>query len=282
MIYSISFPKSKKAYTYTERSGLRMRTKNSPFVYIADQPNLAGKTFRFKSGLNILIGPNGSGKSTILKACGLSLAAVQGGQSTVSEEWCREAFGFFGQDKIIFPWETQHNGRPAAFVDPRINLGLTAGGAAFDDSFFALGVSNLMFRGSTGEKTMAQISRAVGMILGKISPPTEIMRTSTLADNRVNDIWSRRMEVASEYLQGDGMPGPVTILMDEPESYLSIPMQVGFWKRFMSEDASRFDNLQVIVATHSPFALDVPFANYIELGKGYLLECREAMSLAAR
>lgn len=280
MINSITFPKAKKAYTYTERAGLRTRTRNSSFVYIADHPNLAGKTFKFKPGLNIIIGPNGSGKSTILRSCGLSLAAVQGGQSIITEAWCHEAFPFSAQPEIIFPWQIKHTGQPAVFIDPRVDVGLVGRGAAFDDDFFSQGLSNLMFRGSTGEKSMAAVNTALGMILGKVPAPTGWLIASSL--NGVNDVWKQRIEAAKDYLRGDGTgSGPATIILDEPESYLSIPMQVHLWQ-LLGEDPSRYDNIQAIVATHSPFALDVPFANYIELGKGYLAECREALSLAAR
>jgi len=56
MIRSITFPKSKKAYTYTEKAGLRSHSRKAPMAYVADQRNLAGKTFKFTPGLNILIG----------------------------------------------------------------------------------------------------------------------------------------------------------------------------------------------------------------------------------
>jgi hypothetical protein len=42
---------------------------------------------------------------------------------------------------------------------------------------------------------------------------------------------------------------------------------------FSKVDPSRF---QVIVATHSPFALGIPGANYIEMTPGYLRECLTA------
>jgi len=275
MIHSITFPKSKNAYTYTEKACQRSRSRKTPMAYVADQRNLAGKTFKFTPGLNILIGPNGSGKSTILKACGLSLAAVQGGQSTITEAWCHEAFPGHDNPTIIFPWQIKHTGRPAVFVDPRVDIGLTAKGAAFDDDFLTRGLNNLMFRGSTGEKSLAAINAALGMIVGDVPVPDSWMISSSLQGG-INDLWEHRIEAAKEYFRGNGTGGPVTIIMDEPESYLSIPMQVRLW-RLLGETASRYDNLQVIVATHSPFALGIGFANYVELQKGYLAECRQAM-----
>ena len=275
MIHSITFPKSKKAYTYTGKTGLRSHSRKTPLCYVADQRNLAGKTFKFTPGLNILIGPNGSGKSTILQSCALSLAAVQGGQSTITETWCHEAFPGHDDPTIIFPWQIKHTGRPGVFVDPRVDTGLAARGTAFDNDFLAHGLNNLMFRGSTGEKSLAAINSALGMILGDIPVPDGWMISSTLHGG-INNLWEKRIEAAKEYFRGDGTGGPITIFMDEPESYLSIPMQVRLWW-LLGESASRYDNLQVIVATHSPFALGIEFANYVELQTGYLAECRAAI-----
>lgn len=244
-------------------------------AYAADQRNLAGKTFKFAPSLNILIGPNGSGKSTILKACGMSLAAVQGGQSTITETWCHEAFPGHDDPTIIFPWQIKHTGRPAVFVDPRVDTGLAHRGAAFDNDFLAHGLNNLMFRGSTGEKSLAAINSALGMIIGDVPIPDDWMISSSLQGG-VNSLWEKRIEAAKEYFRGDGTGGPVTIIMDEPESYLSIPMQIRLW-HLLGESAFRYDNLQVIVATHSPFALEVKTANYIEMERGYLSECLKAV-----
>lgn len=276
MIDVIYFPKSKKAYIYTEKAGLRTRTHKSPYAYISETATLAGKTFKFSPGLNILIGPNGSGKSTVIRACGQSLAAVQGGLSTITETWCHEAFPSHDNPTIIFPWKIKHTGRPAVFVDPRVDTGLTHRGAAFDNDFLAIGLKNLMFRGSTGEKSMSAIDPALAMITGKMPVP-ENWRISSTLQGSVNDLWAKRIDAAKEYLRGDGTGiGQATIILDEPESCLSIPMQIRLWQ-LIGESVSRYDNLQVIVATHSPFALNVEFAHYIELGKGYLEECRESI-----
>ena len=70
--------------------------------------------------------------------------------------------------------------------------------------------------------------------------------------------------------------GQQTIILDEPES----SMQVALWRRILVEDPKRFERLQVILATHSPFAFSLPHANYIEMNPGYLRECKEALKFA--
>lgn len=65
--------------------------------------------------------------------------------------------------------------------------------------------------------------------------------------------------------------GPQTLLLDEPESGFGMPWQAGLWRNVLSRiDPAKH---QVIVATHSPFALMVPDAHYIEMTPGYANDC---------
>jgi ABC-type cobalamin/Fe3+-siderophores transport system ATPase subunit len=268
MITKITFTKKQVKKSTT-------RGRRNAYDYIADVPAVNGKTFKFKPGLNILVGQNGAGKSTVLKACALSLAAHQGGYSVVTQSWVQDLFGFSG-DSIQYPWEVTHDGQPVYFIDPRIATGLAHG--AFDEDFFAAGVANTVARGSTGEKTLSRINQAISVIIGKESMPAKIVWK--MDKRSVNDTWGKRLEQVEKYLAGSLPVGQQTIIMDEPESYLGIPIQVGFWKRVIGEDPKRFDNLQVIIATHSPFAFGIPHAYYIELKSGYIKECEEALTFA--
>ena len=69
----------------------------------------------------------------------------------------------------------------------------------------------------------------------------------------------------------------VHLMLDEPDRSLSIPNTVGLWCGFLPRLAK---TCQVVVASHSPFALDVPGANVIEMHEGYLDMCRKAMEKA--
>lgn len=266
MIEKIVFDKKKE----TKKGSVRTK-----FGYIADVANVAGKTFNFKPGLNIIVGKNGSGKSTVLTACGTTLAAVQGGFSTVTESWMRDVFNLSSKHADL-PWKLSHDGQAALFVDPRVTVGLNMG--AFDEDFFSVGVGNVVAKGSTGEKTLHRINTAVGAIIGKEKIPTDIIWK--VDKKSVNDVWQSRLSIVSELVKGNIKKGQQTILMDEPESYLGIPIQVGFWKRIMAEDAKRFDDFQVIIATHSPFAFGIPHANYIEMEAGYIKECEASLRFA--
>lgn len=120
---------------------------NDKFPYAAKldyfQRNL---TTQFKPGLNILFGANGSGKSTLLRMLGLSLAAMQGGVSTVTSDWLHEVLGF-RRTGCVLPCSVAHDGQPIMFHDAREAVGLLGGGAAFDDDFFSQGVAACTSKG---------------------------------------------------------------------------------------------------------------------------------------
>lgn len=70
--------------------------------------------------------------------------------------------------------------------------------------------------------------------------------------------------------------GPKTMLFDEPESGFSLMWQAGVWKNIFSKvDPKEF---QLIIATHSPFALQLPGAHYIEMQQGAILEAEVAVA----
>jgi predicted ATPase len=274
MINSITFPKLKTAYRATD--GNRRNSNWGAFGYIVNTPGIFGKTFKFRPGLNILIGNNGAGKSTILRAMGMTLAAIQGGVSTVTERYVQDTFNF--TENIMYPWTVMHDGQPILFVDPRETTGLASGGSAFDKDFLTQGISAVINRASTGEIAHARINLALSVIVGEEKMPAKI--DWRLKKNDLNSTWKKRLELIDEMLTGTIPKGPQTIIMDEPESYLGLPSQVSFWKRIIAEEADRFSNLQVIIASHSPFAFGIKHANYVEIKKGYISECENALKFA--
>lgn len=242
---------------------------------------------QFKPGLNIVFGPNGSGKSTILQLLGLSLAAVQGGTSVVTQSWMHEVLGF-GGDSLKLPCSVVHDGQPVMYFDARAQEGLIGG--SFDDDFFSLGIANTMARGSTGQLGIQRMSRMLDVLLGKEAEKQKAKSKTLKAGkealvkggfpaeiewrlnrNSVNDSWVKRLAVIEELLAGKCAAGPKTLLFDEPESGYSLPWQASLWRKIFSQvDPEKF---QVIIATHSPFALEIPGANYIEMEPGYAHEC---------
>lgn len=258
----------------------------------------------FKPGLNIIFGGNGSGKSTMLQMLALALAARQGGTSTVTTTWLNEILGF-GKDKLDLPFAVKHDGQPIMYFDARKPEGLDSG--AFDDDFFSLGVVNTMRKGSTGQQGLGRLERFLYVLKNPdtvSSPPAKAAPQKSRAPRTaksfqrkpgplvsaegfpasitwkvdkttVNDYWMGKVGAAQKLLAASIPTGPKTIILDEPDSGYSFKWQAALWETILGAiDPAK---LQVIVATHSPFALGLQGANYIEISPGYVREAELAM-----
>lgn len=268
---------------------------------------------QFQPGLNIVFGGNGSGKSSLLQMLALSLAAKQGGSSVVTSSWVSEVFGYTGASCRL-PCDVTHDGQPLMFMDARASEGLIAG--SFDDDFFEMGLANTLTKGSTGELVISRLNRLLEVL---VAPPEASDTGNPSCDGEagkrkgttLKDLsrkegrkslvpsgfpekieWRIPLKGSSASVQDriDGVAallrakcdkGPRTLIFDEPESGFSLPWQAALWQNIFSKvDPTRF---QVIVATHSPFALHIPGARYIELTPGYLRQSENAVrALLAR
>lgn len=269
---------------------------SGPLSFVKDIPYFSdNQVTSFKPGLNIIYGPNGSGKSTLVRLLAKALAAYQGGESVVTADWVREVLGY---DNIMqLPCDVCHDGQPVMFYDARKLVGLIGG--AFDDDFFSAGLANTMARGSTGQLGMRRLGRilrilkevpegrapaapaAVKKRAGRSAAslarnsPTKHLEPTGFPDNIVWRVSrdaiaagrGKRLELVDALLGAKCEAGPRTVILDEPESGFSLEWQEGLWTNVLQGfDAAKF---QVIVATHSPFALGVPGANYIEMSPGF-------------
>lgn len=258
----------------------------------------------FKPGLNIVFGANGAGKSTVAQLLATALAAAQGGVSTVTSTWLQSVFDF--RSKLTLPCEVVHDGQPIMFFDARAKEGIIGG--SFDDDFFNMGIANTMARGSAGQLVYQRIERMLGVLLktGAEAPaPAEPAAQPARRGKSFKDFerkggfrslvptgfpaeiawqvpravkghgaFNERTALAEELLRAKRPLGPKTLIFDEPESGFSLPWQAGLWSNiFAKVDPEQF---QVIVVTHSPFALDIPGAHYIEMTPGYLADCLNA------
>lgn len=240
MIKEIDFENIKKSETFKYAEKLEFFQKN--------------KKVEFKPGLNILFAPNGTGKSTILKILAQATASEQGGISTLTDSWRYEVFGFGDKNKLD-GINIVHDGQPTLYTNPRVAVGLVGGGAGFDDEFFDQGIQATMSKDSTGLTTIGRIGRIIQTIAGDIKMPKEIEKRIKLKPEQ------------EEFLKPQIEIGQQTIILDEPESGVAIHVQQKLWQ--MIEKGAKEQNLQIIVATHSPFALACN-ANFIELHPGYV------------
>lgn len=235
------------------------------------------RTFEFKPGLNILWGRNGSGKSTLIKLFAMLFHCEQSGSPVLTETSISNLFSSLSisqqrkPESVLAGIKVDHDGQGVQFFDPSKAAGLSHGGAAFDWDFGMEGVLNATYKGSAGQTTMYRFDRLLNSLVHREpAPPLE----RRLDMDRVNALWKERILAANLILEGKGEKGPPTILLDEPERSYDLPTQVSLW-RFLRAAAGTH---QIIVASHSLWALRIPGANYIELSPGYLEESGHALA----
>lgn len=249
-----------------EFSGVAQSKK---FAYAAEHRFFKEHTsVTFKPGLNILYGPNGCGKSTILRMAALTLAAEQGGVSTITSTWLDEVLGFGGREPQLEGVKVSHDGQPILYGNPRNMVGLVCGGAAFDFDFQDEGLANTMSKASTGLTTMNRLNRMFAVALGKAPFPAKV-------DDRLKST-SDRYQAAFELLKATIPKGQRTLIFDEPESGLAIPVQSNLFNLLFK--AAKQNDFQIILATHSAFSLGLPECNYIEMEPDYIRYSRDAIS----
>lgn len=256
-------------------SGLK---DSKAFGYAAEVPYFKGRRkVTFKPGLNILFGPNGCGKSTILQILGRTMCATQGGISTLTESAIQDGVDMFagiGKGKSMTSrvgLKVEHDGQPVVFCDPRAAVGLIGG--AFDDDFFSAGVREVTERRSHGQRALSRSNGALAVLLGHVPFPTEV--AARVNRKHVNDMWQRALDVLEAQMAPTIDKGQGSVLLDEPEANFSLVWQARLWARLAQAEVAK--NFQLIVASHSPFALGIAHANYIDLVAGFRQECEDAL-----
>lgn len=249
------------------------------FRYAEDVEFFKGRDeISFKPGLNILVGPNGSGKSTVLKMLGESMCSIQCGLSAVTRDAVQSGVDMMASIGIRlrdpkaeippmpdkFGLSVLHDGQSAVYCDPRNPMGLSAG--AFDEDNLETGIVEAMTarRRSHGELALQRANPALAVLLGKLPFPTEV-RYGIKRDH-VNEKWQEALDVLERRLVASIPRGQPTVLLDEPEANYSLAWQAKLWS--LLAEPSVAERCQVIVASHSAFALGIPHANYIETEPG--------------
>lgn len=252
--------------------------KSKVFGYAAELPFFKkNKKLELKPGLNVLFGPNGCGKSTILRMAALTLAAEQGGISTVTQSWIESVTTQHlfekGCTSAIEPVKVLHDGQPLLYGNPRNAIGVRGG--HLDDDFYLRGMLNLTSRASTGMATMQRINGMLAVSQKDARFPTEV--DIRFERHGVNDLWKARYDRAIRLLEASIPRGQSTLIFDEPESGLGIPVQGHLFNRLYQ--AAVENDFQIVVATHSAFCLGLPGANYIDMEEGYLAHAEECMEI---
>jgi ABC-type lipoprotein export system ATPase subunit len=249
--------------------------------YAKELKALSGRTFGFSLGLNVLFGPNGCGKSTLLRlAAGYTGAPPNGGWSGFVQPSCDDLgrnprspvypqrFRGPGNSKAKVEWDGvaaffyagDSDGSPMYFEQ---NDGLFGGdaGDVFDEN-----IRRVMSTGSSGQE---RISRWSALARQLRAPPD----LTKVAKVNQNETWMDARQAYADHVSSLPRSGRVTLITDEPDRSLSITNQVEIWKLLLAWS----EKIQVIAATHSPFALAVGGGCLIDMVSGYLDSCRDAV-----
>lgn len=253
-------------------------------------PCIGAKTFNFTSGINVLYGTNGTGKSVILNTIKAYCGIEKGGWSKINDPAAigtaflgkmREAEDFPHAYKQLSPSMSKANvdwdGIPSFFNDGDIkvsdtfffqNIGQSSDGITSEEEQF----ESLINKPSSGQYRASKINKILNMIKQGI-PYSEIDTIPTKYSNRMA---AERELSYWRFLRKFKNGSVPTILLDEPERALSLPRQKDF---FLGVIPELLKDKQVIMATHSPFALFIPNANIIEMEDGYKNECLESFKI---
>ncbi|AOG03275.1 AAA family ATPase [Bosea sp. RAC05] len=258
-------------------------------AWALDLPAIAdrGGAITFKPGLNILFGPNGCGKSTILTTLAAHMLALQTGESLISYDSLRETMGksisHFGRRGAGKPdpvaATVSHDGQPVLYGAP--GKLLIGNDRTFDTSFLEnYDAGDGIVRGtvrSHGSRALALSQSPLRALLGQRKMADSVLIASSGRRDMLNSTWQAIYDIAAKMLEPTIAKGQPTVLLDEPDSHLSLLMQASIWRDIIGSPAAA-ERCQIIVATHSPFALAIPHANLIGLPDSYAAACKQAVA----
>jgi predicted ATPase len=226
----------------------------------------------FKPGVNIIFGPNGSGKSTLIKAIAMMKHCDGIGLPVVTKDGIKDfKMGEFGMGKGIADGIILHCG----YVSPDLTIGRW-GMAGIDGDFGGEQIQQMFAkktkgRASSGERGLEELVRIAFAKDVKVDYRIE----------RENFLDKKLYDFAVQALQpSDNEGGTGVFLFDEIERSMDFANQALWWKQVRT--AAMLQQIQMIFATHSPFALtfNEGDVNFIEPEPGYVERAREAMNNA--
>lgn len=241
--------------------------KRAPITHWGQVPFLKKPTtIEFKPGLNIVFGPNGSGKSTLLAGLAVLLHCYDEGWPRVSMQSLRYFQRSFGlADGVVL----SHDGSPARYLGER-EPGF-APVKNVKETTVQLHDKRLEYKAlcnmSTGQANIAKLSRFLRVEPKKV-PVSVKARTEEM--RQILDVGTESLRNVTRV---EGVPKQPVILLDEIDRSLDFANQSAVWGliRKWAQNGS-----QIIVVSHSPFAVCAPGAHYILTTSPEYLEAARA------
>lgn len=235
--------------------------------------------FTFTDGVNVLFGPNGCGKSTVINILA-AYSSVPVGMGARG-----------GWSKYLEPTIDQKPRFPNAYISQspgKCKAKIEWNGLPTFLHSASLSDAPIQFFGEDGDGIMTDVdqiqtifskpsqgqSRIVKLLKLKDTlknPPN--LRTMPATDH-MNSTWQKMFSAQHAYLKTLSGEGRMTILFDEPDRSLAIPLQIQFWTHYLPNLAKEF---QIIIATHSFVPIFVNKFSIIDMQKGYVRESCEAI-----
>lgn len=236
------------------------------------------RRFEFTQGVNVLFGPNGCGKSTILNTIKAYCFIDKGGWTRILDPLMfgmntrrdlPHALAYFAPARCsaIVGWD----GSPTLFNKGDIELSKESffyNSGNLDDGITTQmeHVQFLADQPSTGQFRINRLNK----IRDLIASPPPLARPINIPSPKV----AAAIDEQIAYIKSLNSTGRCTLLLDEPERALSIPMQRELFN--LISEIGQF--AQVIVATHSPLFFNIDNINLIDVVPGYSAETRDIIN----
>lgn len=241
--------------------------------------------------VNVLVGPNGSGKSTLLDILSLLTLSIDFEQSRASKEYLKDElwtnedkWGSWAEERYLIGATLSEGFCPALSFKPHripgnercVTTAMMVG--YFEEAReYAAKTENK----STGQSVSAQLStiRAFLQSQGELEVRNKEAFGLPVSEKKrlVDSHYSRGCYNSRKFLLTQRIrwaTGHRLVIMDEPEQSLDMRANLQLWGELAN---LKLKNTTVIVASHSPFALNKAF-NVLEGEKGYANEIRTLMA----
>jgi predicted ATPase len=219
---------------------------NTPLSYWGKEEALTSiKEIAFQPGVNVLYGKNKSGKSSILKLVATFFFAI--GES---EKTNITSLGY----RTVYPWV--HHGEPTEKEFMFIKSAVIEHDG-----------QGIVYANYGPRDTYHKAPPGIYDLFAKYQP-----RTSISVDHD-KYIPESDLKIAQTFFATTHTPGPPTLMIDTPDAGMDLIEQFSLWEKLSQVSP---EDYQLIIATNSPFALDIPGFNYIELTPGFYSDAKQS------